>query len=136
MRHQIQFELQHTVQGERIGNEWHDVVAEQARLLEQILYQLHETVTGLRQERDARERQRHRLNYVFEETAQLLSSRARHHASLEKQIASIRGSFSPANRIPPGAEKRLRIMELVNATLHANLASARQRVDRLRQANM
>ena len=90
----------------------------------------------LRQEGDVRERQHHRLNYVFEEAARLLTSRAQHHASLENQIASIRGSFSPANRIPPGAENRLYAMELVNATLHANLASARQRVNRLRQANM
>jgi hypothetical protein len=136
MRHQIQFGLQHTVQGERISDAWHDVVAEQARLLEQILHQLHETLTELQHSSDAGKRQRTRLNYVFEEASRLLTSRAQHHASLENQIATIRGSFSPANRIPPGAEKRLRMMELVNATMHANLARARQQVALLRQANM
>jgi len=136
MMHQIQFGLQHTVQGERISDEWHDIVAEQARLLEQILKQLHETVAELQHGPDPYERQRTRLNYVFEETARLLASRAQHHACLENQIATIRGSFRPANRIPPGAENRLRMMELVNATMHANLARARQRVDLLRQANM
>ena len=136
MMHQIQFGLQRTVQGEQIGDEWHDVVAEQALLLEQILHHLQESVTELTQDDDPHERQRHRLNYIFEEAARLLTSRAQHHASLENQIASIRDSFSCAHRIPPGAANRLRTMELVNATLHANLASARQRVDRLRQTNM
>lgn len=134
MMHHIQFGLQHTVQGEQISDAWHDVVAEQAQLLEQILLQLHETVTELQHCSDARERQRARLHYVFDEAARLLTSRAQHHARLENQIATIRDSFGPANRIPPGAERRLRMMELVNATLHANLARARQRVERLRQA--
>lgn len=135
MMHQIQFGLQHTVQGEGVSEEWHNFVAEQARLLEQILYQLHATVTDVQQCGGTGERQSTRLNYVFEEASRVLTSRAQHHASLESQIATIRGSFSPANRIPAGAENRLRVMESVNATLHANIALARQRVDRLRQAN-
>lgn len=130
-----QFGLQHTAQGEGISEEWHDFVAEQARLLEQILYQLHATITDMQRCGGARERQSARLHYVLEEASRILTSRAQHHASLENQIATIRGSFSPANRIPPGAENRLRMMESVNATLHANLARARQRVDLLRQAN-
>lgn len=135
MMQQIQFGLLHTVQGDRISEEWHSIVSEQATLLEQILYQLLITVSDVKSSDDPRERQRARLTPVFEEAARLLTSRARHHTALESKIATIRDSFSPSNCIPPGAANRLRMMEQVNATMHANLALARQRVDSLSQAN-
>ena len=134
MMRQIEFGFQYTVQGERIGEEWHQAVAEQAQLLEQILYQLHETVSDVQRSGVPQERQHARLCSVFEAAARVLTSRAQRHANLESQIATIRRDFSPSHPIPPGAENRLRVMEQVNATMHANLARARQRVDILRQA--
>lgn len=136
MMYQHQFGFQHAIEGERIGEEWQHVVSDQAKLLERILYQIFTTVSDIQKSGVPLEQQRNRLAPVFDEASRLLTSRAQHHASLESKIAKFRGSFGPSRPIPPGADNRLRIMEQVNATLHANLALARQRVTILREANL
>ena len=136
MIRQIQFGLQHAIQSEQVGKEWQHVIAEQARLLERILHQVVTTVSDIQKSGDALEQRRHRLAPVFEEASRLLAARAQHHARLESKIAGVRGCLGPSRSIPPGADRRLRIMEQVNATLHANLALARQRVAVLREANL
>ncbi len=128
------FGLQHAVQGEWITKEWHGVVAEQAQLLEQILYQLSDTVSDIRRSDAPRPEQTANLDLVFKEALRILMTRAQHHASVENKIAKIRESFDWTYPVPTGAEKRLWVMEQVNATLHANLSLARQQVDKLRQA--
>ncbi len=129
--YQTHFGFQHAVPEGPITQEWHGVVAEQAKLLEHILLQLHETVSDVRQSADSPNQQAASLQFVFEEASRILAARAQNHANLETQIATIRGYFSSPAAIPPGAAKRLHIMEQVNATLHANLSMARQQIERM-----
>ncbi|MCZ6872256.1 MAG: hypothetical protein O7G88_01805 [bacterium] len=132
--YQTNFGLQHAIQDEWITEEWHGVLAEQAQLLEQILYQVNETVSDIRHSDAPRPEQTANLEFVFEEALRILMTRSQHHACVENKIAKIRESFDSTYPVPIGAEKRLRVMEQVNATLHANLSLARQQVDKLRQA--
>ena len=134
MMYQTRFGLQHAIQGEWITEEWHGVVAEQAQLLEQILCQLGETVSAIRHSDAPRPEQTAHLDFVFDQAQRTLLSKAQHHARVEQKIAKIRESFNWTYPVPSGAEKRLKVMEQVNATLHANLFLARQQVDKLRQA--
>ena len=134
MMSQTNFGLQYVVSDDGITQEWHDVIAEQAQLLQQILSHLSETVTDVRHQDASGAEQTANLDLLFEEALRLLTSRAQHHASVEHKIAKIRESFDGTHPVPSGAEKRLRVMEQVNATLHANLSRARQQVDKLRQA--
>jgi hypothetical protein len=120
----VDFELQDDLPGYALDDEWRMMLAEQARLLEVILTRIAETVASVA----AAPQQEHlrRLSTLLEKTDVFLTTLAEHNLTVEQGHAVFQTTGTSPGMLPLETARRLQSVEAVNATLHANLTSARR----------
>jgi hypothetical protein len=123
---QSEFGLQHDLPGAGISNAWRTIVANQARALEGILRRLRDAAVLTQRLTGDPQRQYAVFRELAAEAEQFFAEEAWQNVELEQDIAAFKREFHHRLEFSSEATRRLRAMEQVNETLHANLAAARR----------
>jgi len=129
----MDFQFQHDFSGEELPEEWHVLLARQARILEDILSRVAETVTAVNTRPERKQEQMQRLHHLFSESERFLTTLAQQYVGLERETSQFQASSRALEGDSPETARQLHIIEQVTAALHANITTARQYLADVRQ---
>ena len=122
-----EFNLQVTVPGEPVADEWRDLVAQQAGMLNLMLDNFRVGLNALQDRTDlTTEYKVAKIQTLARETDEGLAGLAQSMVAVEQQLAKITERLGPLDSLPPERAAQVRALDQVVTTLHANLLMSRQ----------
>ena len=128
------FQFQHDIPGEELDEDWGEMLARQARILEGMLTRVAETVTAVNSRPDRSQEHVQQLHDRVRASEEFLTTMAQQNVVLERETAYFQEVSKAPGAGSPKTAQQLHMIDQVTAALHANLTAARQYLADLRRA--